>query len=46
MLHQVQQAIEPRISLSHVFEAWREIKENLAENIRKRKLQMNNTLLG
>lgn len=40
MHHQVQQAVEPKISLNTVMGNWCEIKRSLAENSRKRKPQM------
>ena len=46
MLHQIQQAVEPKISLNKVMNSWEEISKNLAENSRKRKLQVENNILG
>ena len=46
MLHQVQQATEPTISLDNVISKWDEIRKNLAESPRKRKLQVENAFLG
>ena len=40
MHHQVQQAVEPKIGLNTIMENWREIKQSLAENSRKRKPQL------
>jgi hypothetical protein len=40
MFHQVQYAINPRISLNQTMSNWQEIREGLAENNRKRKPQM------
>jgi hypothetical protein len=40
MLHQVQQVTETKITLNNIITKWDEIRKNLAENTRKRKLQM------
>jgi len=42
MLHQVQQVIEPEISLKETLIKWREISKRLSENARHRKLQITN----
>jgi hypothetical protein len=42
MMHQVQQAIEPQISLDKVISKWTEIRKKLSESTRKRKQQMEN----
>ena len=42
MYHQIQQAIEPKISLGVIMENWRDIKQSLAENSRQRKTQLGN----
>lgn len=46
MLHQIQHTIEPQISLNNVISKWGEIKEKLAESTRKRKLQIDSSLLS
>jgi len=40
MLHQIQSAINPEISLKKTIAQWHEICEGLAENDRQRKPQM------
>ena len=42
MLHQIQQAIDPVISLKEVLNGWGEISRALAENSRRRKPQLSN----
>ena len=42
MFHQIQQAIEPSILLSKIISKWGEFSKALAENPRKRKLQITN----
>jgi hypothetical protein len=39
-LHQIQQAIEPHLSLQQTLYSWNEIAEALAEKSRKRLLQL------
>jgi hypothetical protein len=46
MLHQVQQATEPKMSLNNVISQWDEIRKNLAECNRQRKPQIESFLLG
>ena len=46
MLHQIQQAVEPKISINNVISQWDSIRKNLAENPRKRKLQIEDFCLG
>lgn len=46
MLHQVQQAAEAKISLDKVISKWDEIRKNLAESPRKRKLKIENAFLS
>jgi hypothetical protein len=46
MLHQVQQATEPRITLNNAISRWDEIRRNLAECNRKRRPQIDGLLLG
>ena len=40
MAHQVQQAVEPELSLKNTFNQWGKIGRSLAEASRKRKPQM------
>jgi hypothetical protein len=40
-LHQVQEAIEPKLSLKKIIEQWHVIANDLAERTRKRKPQVN-----
>ena len=40
MFHQIQQAIDPIISLNEVINRWSKIKQALAERSRKRKPQI------
>jgi hypothetical protein len=40
MFHQIQYAINPHISLKKTIGNWQEIRKSLAENNRRRKLQM------
>lgn len=42
MLHQLQQAVEPRITLEDTMKQWDKICSLLSENIRKRRPQMKN----
>ncbi len=42
MLHQVQNAIQPDVSLRKTVDHWQEICRDLAENNRQRKPQMTN----
>jgi hypothetical protein len=40
MLHQLQQAIEPKLTLNQVIEHWNKIRSGLSEASRKRRPQM------
>jgi hypothetical protein len=44
MLHQIQKAINPHISLNETLNSWHEVCEGVAENNRKRRPQMSNFL--
>jgi len=46
MLHQVQRAADPQISLASVLSDWNEIRQELAENPRRRGLQLESIPLG